>query len=206
MPTPQNPEKLNPLALSRLNLASVLSRTGMTKLTPAAIGHWVNQGCPRNADKTFNIVHIAAWLHSKYADIPYKASAATDEEKKERIALIRARRLATDQRRKIEAGKFVDREAIREEWLQRLHMIKSGLLALGRVLVSDLRGVPAEKVQAIVDARVRELLIAYAEGWDGQGAIPGRDADEKGVVADSSMERNSTDGHNEMPEHRSAGL
>ena len=172
MPTPQNPEKLNPLALSRMNLASVLSRTGITKLTPAAIGHWVNQGCPRNADKTFNIVHIAAWLHSKYAEIPYKASAATDEEKKERIALIRARRLATDQRRKIEAGKFINREEAHEQWMRQLYEVKSGLLTLSRVLTREVVGQPERIVKQRIEERVNDILWAYANGWDGEGEIP----------------------------------
>jgi hypothetical protein len=169
MPTSQNPEKLNPLALSRLDLASVLSRTGMAKLTPAAIGHWLDAGCPRNADQSYNIVHVCAWLAGKYGQTPYRPSAETDEEKKESIGLKRERRLAVRQARLERKGQLIEKEEFERECHRRNHMMKSGLLTLSRVLAREIEGRSAPEIQKIIEDRVREILMAYAEGWDGQG-------------------------------------
>jgi hypothetical protein len=163
---------MNPLALSGVDLANILSRTPYTKVTPAAIVRWVSLGCPRNNDRTYSLVNVAAWLHSKYAERPRTASAESDEEKKESIGLKRERRLAVRQARLANAKKLVDREEVREEWMARLHALKSGLLTLSRVLVREVVGQPAPVVQKVVDDRVNDVLWAYAQGWDGEGDIP----------------------------------
>src|SRR5208283_2654836 len=157
MPTPQNPEKLNPLALSRLDLASILSRTGMAKLTPAAIGHWLDAGCPRNSDKSYNIVHVCAWLAGKYGQTPYRPSAETDEMEKAKLADIRSRTKLRDQARLAAEKKLMDREEFEQDCHRRNHMMKSGLLTLSRVLVREIAGRTTPEIQKIIDERVREL-------------------------------------------------
>jgi hypothetical protein len=162
-------DRLNPLALTGVDLASVLSRTPYTKVTPAAIVRWVQLGCPRNNDKTYNLINVAAWLHSKYAETPRKASAESDQEKKESIGLKRERRLAVRQERLERKGQLIEKEEFEQECHRRNHMMKSGLLTLSRVLVREIAGRTTPEIQKIIDERVRELLMAYAEGWDGQG-------------------------------------
>ena len=164
---------LNPLALSGVDLCTTLIRAGVENLTPSAIGKWVQAGCPRNPDKTFNTFRVLAWFVNERAKIPYKAHAESDQEKKESIGLKRERRLAVRQARLADAKKLVDREEVREEWMARLHALKSGLLTLSRVLVREVVGQPAPVVQKVVDDRVNDVLWAYAQGWDGEGDIPG---------------------------------
>ena len=166
---------LNAMALNSVDLCTTLAKAGVEHLTPSAIGKWVQAGCPRNPDKTFNTFRVLAWFVNERAKIPYKAHAESDEEKKESIGLKRERRLAVRQARLADAKKLVDREEVREEWMARLHALKSGLLTLSRVLVREVVGQPAPVVQKVVDFRVNDILLAYAEGWDGEGDIPGEE-------------------------------
>ena len=163
---------LNPLSLSAVDLCGLLLKAGVKNLTPSAIGKWVHLGCPRSNGKSFNLLEVLAWFVNERAKIPYKAHAESDEEKKESIGLKRERRLAVRQARLADAKKLVDREEVREEWMARLHALKSGLLTLSRVLVREVVGQPAPVVQKVVDDRVNDVLWAYAQGWDGEGDIP----------------------------------
>ena len=168
-------DRLNPLALTGVDLASVLSRTPYTKVTPAAIVRWVQLGCPRNNDKTYNLINVAAWLHSKYAERPRAASAETDEMEKAKLAQVRARTKAIDQARLAAEKKLIDREEVHEEWMGLLHAFKSGLTTLARVLVKEVVGQPEPVVKQRVEERVNDVLRSFAEGWDGEGDIPGEE-------------------------------
>jgi hypothetical protein len=167
-----NSEKLNPTRLSRMQLADVLTRSGITKLTPNAINGWLGAGCPRNSDRSYNVLHVCAWLAEKYGQTPYRPSAETDNEKRERIALMRARRLAADQRRRIEAGKLIDKGEVVREQIRRVHAVKSGLLSLEKALAHEIVGVPQAQAEAIIAERVQDLLNAYADGWNGEREVP----------------------------------
>ena len=37
-------------ALTRLELVSLISKTGLVTLSNATVGNWIAAGCPRNAD------------------------------------------------------------------------------------------------------------------------------------------------------------
>ncbi|MGD0999484.1 MAG: hypothetical protein ABSA67_02190 [Candidatus Brocadiia bacterium] len=165
-------ETLNPLAMSGVDLCSTLLKAGVKHLTPAAIGAWVQKGCPRNPDKTYNVLKVLAWFVNERAEIPYRPSAETDEVEKEKLAVLRERKLTLRQNRLADAKQLVDREEVREEWMRRLHSFKSGLVTLARVLVREVVGQPAPVVQKAVDDRVNDVLRAYAEGWDGDGELP----------------------------------
>ena len=73
---------LNPLALSGVNLCTMLIGAGVENLTPLAIGKWVQLGCPRSPDKTYNALKVLAWFVNERAKIPHRPPAETDEMEK----------------------------------------------------------------------------------------------------------------------------
>jgi len=111
-------EALNPRALSRLALVSLITATRITSLTSATVGNWLAAGCPRNADGSFDIVSIAAWLAGERrnrATTTAKTSKAlerfrdaraklTELQLKIRTGEIVESRLVTDQCREIGLG------------------------------------------------------------------------------------------------------
>lgn len=52
----------NPMALTLMDAAVLLSRLAGTPVTAAMLQMDVDAGAPRNADGTLNLVHYAAWL------------------------------------------------------------------------------------------------------------------------------------------------
>ncbi len=69
-PAPQGPTppdtatqpKLNPNAMSVIDLAKLLSRVGGTDIAPEVIEQDIEEGMPTNPDGTVSVVHYAAWL------------------------------------------------------------------------------------------------------------------------------------------------
>ena len=131
MERPQdNPSgRLNPLALRRLDLAGVLSRTGIVKLTPNAIGHWLAAGLPRNSDRTFNLIQVCAWLAAERAKRPQAPLNAEDAAVT--VQLKRERLLAIRQRRRIEAGRLVEKTEVQRDQLERIYLFKNSSACMG---------------------------------------------------------------------------
>ncbi|MGO8702190.1 MAG: hypothetical protein ACLQVA_00115 [Candidatus Brocadiia bacterium] len=178
MERPQdNPSgRLNPLALRRLDLAGVLSRTGIVKLTPNAIGHWLAAGLPRNSDRTFNLIQVCAWLAAERAKRPQAPLNAEDAAVT--VQLKRERLLAIRQRRRIEAGRLVEKTEVQRDQLERIYLFKNSLLAWERTLGRDLLGLPdARAIENKIQERTRDLLHALAEGW-----TPTEDDAEAGTI------------------------
>jgi hypothetical protein len=160
---------LNPLALSGVDLCTMLIRAGVDNLTPSAIGKWVQLGCPRNPDKTYNAMKVLAWHVNERAKIPHRPPAETDEMEKAKLEQVRERTKAIRQAREAEEKKLVSREETHEEWMRLLHGVKSGLTTLARVLVKEVVGQPEPVVKARVEDRVNDTLRSFADGWDGAG-------------------------------------
>jgi len=77
---------LNTLALSAVDLCTLLLRSGVKHLTPSAIGKWVQDGCPRNPDKTFSLPAVLAWHVNDRAERPHRPPAETDAMEKAKLA------------------------------------------------------------------------------------------------------------------------
>ena len=163
------PGVLNAMALNSVDLCTTLAKAGVEHLTPSAVRKWVEAGCPRNPDKTFNAFRVLAWFVNERAKIPYKAHAETDEMEKAKLEQVRERTKAIRQAREAEEKKLVSREETHEEWMRLLHGVKSGLTTLARVLVKEVVGQPEPVVKARVEARVNDTLRSFADGWDGAG-------------------------------------
>ena len=71
---PDAPEKMDPAHLTRLQLATVLTGTGIVSLTPQALRNWVEAGCPRESDGSFNLLRVCAWLAGERAKTPHLAA------------------------------------------------------------------------------------------------------------------------------------
>jgi hypothetical protein len=172
---------LNPLSLSAVDLCGLLLKAGVKNLTPSAIGKWVHLGCPRSNGKSFNLLEVLAWFVNERAKIPHRPPAESDDVEKEKLAVLRERKLTLRQNRLASAQKLIDRDEVEEGRLRRIHALRSGLLMLSRSLAREIAGKTPAEVQKITDEQVNALLEAYAEGWRGQGEIPGpkpkKDAD-----------------------------
>ena len=160
---------LNTLALSAVDLCTLMLRSGVKHLTPSAIGKWVQVGCPRNRDGTYSLPDVAAWHINKNADKPHRPPAETDEMEKAKLADIRSRTKLRDQARLAAEKNLVNREDIHEEWMLLLHGVNIGLTTLARVLVKEVAGQPEPTVKQRVEERVNDVLRTFAEGWDGAG-------------------------------------
>ncbi len=160
---------LNVLSLTAVDLCAMMLKCGVKHLTPSAVGKWVYEGCPRNADKTFSLPNVTAWLINDRASVPHRPPAETDEMEKAKLEQVRERTKAIRQAREAEEKKLVSREETHEEWMRLLHGVKSGLTTLARVLVKEVIGQSEPVVKARVEARVNDTLRSFADGWDGAG-------------------------------------
>jgi hypothetical protein len=55
-------EQINPNALTVVQVARLLTRSGASSVTPAMIETDLAAGAPRNPNGTINLVHYGAWL------------------------------------------------------------------------------------------------------------------------------------------------
>jgi hypothetical protein len=128
--------KMNPLALKRLDLANLLSRTRLVSMTPQAINNWLQSGCPRNSDGTFNIIAVCAWLAAERRKKELKANdpmlSGPNSPALEAYRKIKTKReqLAYDR----ESRQLIPVEEVRREWVDMGHRMRSALDAVCRTL------------------------------------------------------------------------
>jgi len=175
---PDTPEKMDPAHLTRLQLATVLTGTGIVSLTPQALRNWVEAGCPRESDGSFNLLRVCAWLAGERAKTPHLPRPETEDEKAARIALLRERRLGAKQKRRIEARKleegFMPREEVIAEFGRMATEIRTAMLAVPARFAQILN--PAQV--AMLDAEMRSALDALAtskEITDDDASVPGEE-------------------------------
>jgi hypothetical protein len=172
---PDTPEKMDPAHLTRLQLATVLTGTGIVTLTPQALRNWVESGCPRESDGSFNLLRVCAWLAKERAKTPHVPRPETEEEKAARIALLHERRLGAKQKRKIEARKleegFMPREEVDAEFGRMATEIRTAFLGLPARMAKVLDGKSEPERVALLDAEVRASLEALANGKEDEHAV-----------------------------------
>ena len=61
-------EAANPNAMSKADLARMLSRVGNWPITVAMIEADVANGAPSNSDGSMNLIHYTAWLVREHAN------------------------------------------------------------------------------------------------------------------------------------------
>jgi len=179
---PDAPEKMDPAHLTRLQLATVLTGTGIVSLTPQALRNWVEAGCPRESDGSFNLLRVCAWLAGERAKTPHLPRPETEDEKAARIALLRERRLGAKQKRRIEARKleegFMPREEVIAEFGRMATEIRTAMLALPTRVGKALEGKPESERIALLDAEIRAALDALATSKEITGddaSVPGEE-------------------------------
>jgi hypothetical protein len=154
--------KMNPLALKRLDLANLLSRTGQVSLTPQAINNWLQAGCPRNADGTFNVLAVCGWLASQYRKKELKANdpmlSGPNSPALEKYRTVKAKReqLAYDR----DVRQLIPVEEVRRVWLDMGHRMRSALDAVCKTLDPESRAT----IQSALDQVYGEENASSAEG------------------------------------------
>jgi hypothetical protein len=168
------PEKMDPAHLTRLQLATVLTGTGIVSLTPQALRNWVEAGCPRESDGSFNLLRVCAWLAGERAKTPHLPRPETEDERAARIALLRERRLGAKQKRRIEARKleegFMPREEVDAEFGRMATEIRTAFLGLPARVAKALDGKSEAERVALLEAEVRAVLEALANGKEDEHA------------------------------------
>jgi len=144
---------LNPQALKRLHLATLITKTGLTSVTNTTIGNWIAAGCPTNADGTLSMIYVLAWLAAERRKKPEKPAASAIEGLRKAQA---ARAEFELQRRR---GDYVLKSDVIEQNRQvgrrirrRMEMIEK---RHGRQVGNDLR--------AMVDDLCRELKLGKSD-------------------------------------------
>lgn len=64
-PASAAPATISLAALTPLQLAALLTRSGATSVTESSIRRDIDSGCPTNPDGTINLTHYIAWLVSE---------------------------------------------------------------------------------------------------------------------------------------------
>lgn len=77
-PRQEQPEKLNPSALSVQNMARLLTAAGYEPVTEEMIQAHLDDGAPKNADGTINLIYYAAWLTKEFLDARRSAKRSPD--------------------------------------------------------------------------------------------------------------------------------
>lgn len=75
---------LNPQALRRLELVSLLTKTGAVTLSNATVGNWLAAGMPRNPNGTLSLVQVCAWLAAERRKKPVPPAASAIEDLRKR--------------------------------------------------------------------------------------------------------------------------
>jgi phage terminase Nu1 subunit (DNA packaging protein) len=97
-----------------------------------------------------------------------QAQAGQEDEDYEEL-YIRERALKTQAQREreqlkhqIESGQYIPLEEVRKRDIERISVVKSGLLALPRRLAQELMGLTATQIEVLLRTRFRELLERFA--------------------------------------------
>lgn len=62
------PTSISLAALTPLQLAALLTRSGATSVTESSIRRDIDSGCPTNPDGTIDLIHYIAWLISEVSN------------------------------------------------------------------------------------------------------------------------------------------
>jgi len=146
------PPVLNPRALSRLDLVSLITATRVTSLSSATIGNWVAAGCPRNADGSFDIVIIAAWLAAERRN--RATSTAKESKALERMRGYRADLL--ELQLKIRTGELVESHVVEDQCREIGLTLRNAFASIER---RHGRAV-GDEIRSALDTAFRKMQIA----------------------------------------------
>ena len=149
----KKPNELNPVALTRKQLATLLNETPVGKsyrtdngsgvTTPQTISNWEASGCPVNPDGTYSLPAIAAWLAIDRKNRSDKSAISIDgaslpilqiEKLKAEIENLRSTKEYRDVKTeletfksKLQSGEILPRSDVEAEYVKRARYIRETL-------------------------------------------------------------------------------
>jgi len=126
--------------------------------TPQAVGLWSkNQGCPRNADGTFDLGAVIAWRIDRIKE-EIRASEESPAMERKRNAEAEMREIELARLK----GEVIEVEAVKRERLARIAAVKSALELLPKQLPPFLAGRSAREISGELSRKVREILGEFS--------------------------------------------
>lgn len=143
-------ERAAEINVPRLKLVGLIAGTGIVSMTNATAGNWVAAGCPRNANGTFNLVQVCAWLAAERRKKELKEDdellRGPDSPNLEAYRGWRAKNEELEFRRK--SGETVSVEDVKREWAIYGSRLRTGLESIGKahgpVVANDIASVVNE--------------------------------------------------------------
>ena len=152
----------HPINLSRMTASQIAALYGVS---PRAVGFWPKRGCPRAADKTFDLGRVILWHESEIQNEVDQKIQALGKETPSLERWRQARAATEELRLKNLKGELISIEEVEEARVQRVLILKRYLLALPRRLGPALEGMTAKEAEALLNEHLRDLIAQFA----GQG-------------------------------------
>ena len=128
----------------------------------AAIDQWAKAGMPAEGRSAYDLSKIAKWRVGRMSD----TNPADEAEKREKLALIKERRLTARQDRLAKGGKLLDAEEVHGRVMTMCTEVQSALLAIPMQVAPRLAGKGEAEIIQILDGDIRSALAAVADNWE----------------------------------------
>jgi len=125
------------------------------------IRHWMKDGMPVMRDGRYDLTEIQDWRFNKKKIREGKSKDKGDKWMEE-YREYKARLAQIEYRKKI--GELLPREEVESGFVQRVIAIKRALLTLPRSLAPQLDGLEPRQIQAVLLARVKEIINNFSQG------------------------------------------
>lgn len=157
----------------------VLSTTEIAEIyrvEPRTMLNWEKKGCPKYARGRWNLPDVIKWREEGISpigditgeDLKARKLMADTEYREERA--IRERIL-----RETLEDQYFRKTDVEDAWVERVLEAKAGFLLFSKTLPMELVGKNEKEIEAVIDARVREVLIDYARAGD-YTSVPSEEA------------------------------
>jgi phage terminase Nu1 subunit (DNA packaging protein) len=132
-------------------------------VTTDAVDKWVAKGLPVEGRSRYDLSRIAQWYVSRKSQHDDADAAAVAKEK---LGLLRERRLATRQERLARSGELVEAETAQARVMSMCADIRSAILELPGQIAPQLVGKSEGEMTAVLDTAVRGALNGLADKWE----------------------------------------
>jgi len=128
-------------------------------VVPATVSNWRKAGCPTDERGLFDVGAVILWREGRLRGQAEPAGGANSENL-ERWRRARAVMAELDLARA--RGKVIDAATEEKADIQKILVVKNGLLGMAHALAPQLENVTARQAAVIVGERVRELIAGFA--------------------------------------------
>lgn len=140
------------------------------KVSVRTIQRWIEEDCPVNKDKTYNLLEIQEWKLKR----EYERDRDDEEQRQEELfgetysnaetrwKIGQANKVELEN--KIKEGDYIPREDAVRALKESVRLAKRQFLALPRQVAPQIVGLDVASVQQILSARIKEIIEGFAKG------------------------------------------